>query len=161
MAFDGFIKIDGIKGETADHKHKEEIEVFSYTWGCKQSGSSSSGSGAGAGKVQVDDFSFVKRYDKSSPILFMKCCTGEHIKDALFTVRKAGGEQVEFIKLKFTDLVITSIQTGGSGSDEIPMETVAFTFTQCHIDYQEQGADGKPKGGPVHGGWDMKANKTV
>ena len=161
MAFDGFIKIDGIKGETGDHKHKEEIEVFSYTWGCKQSGSSSSGSGAGAGKVQVDDFSFVKRYDKSSPILFMKCCTGEHIKDALFTVRKAGGEQVEFIKLKFTDLVITSIQTGGSGSDEIPMETVAFTFTQCHIDYQEQGADGKPKGGPVHGGWDMKANKTV
>lgn len=161
MAFDGFIKIDGIKGETGDHKHKEEIEVFSYTWGCKQSGSSSSGSGAGAGKVQVDDFSFVKKYDKASPILFMKCCTGEHIKDALFTVRKAGGEQVEFIKLKFTDLVITSIQTGGSGSDEIPMETVAFTFTQCHIDYQEQGADGKPKGGPVHGGWDMKANKTV
>lgn len=161
MAFDGFIKIDGIKGETADHKHKEEIEVFSYTWGAKQSGSSSSGSGAGAGKVQVDDFSFVKKYDKSSPILFMKCCTGEHIKEANFTVRKAGGEQVEFIKMKFTDVVITSVQTGGSGADEIPMETIGFTFTQCHIDYQEQGADGKPKGGPVHGGWDIKANKTV
>lgn len=161
MAFDGFIKIDGIKGETADHKHKEEIEVFSYSWGCKQSGSSSSGSGAGAGKVQVDDFSFVKKYDKASPILFMKCCTGEHIKEANFTVRKAGGEQIEFIKIKFTDVVITSIQTGGSGSDEIPMETIAFTFTQCHVDYQEQGQDGKAKGGPVHGGWDMKANKTV
>lgn len=161
MAFDAFIKIDGIKGEALDHKHKEEIEVFSYNWGVQQSGSSSSGSGAGAGKCQVQNFSFVKRYDKSSPILFMKCCTGEHIKEANFAVRKAGGEQVEFIKFKFTEVVVTKVSTGGSGSDEIPMETIDFTFTQCHIDYQEQGADGKAKGGPVHGGWDMKVNKTV
>jgi type VI secretion system secreted protein Hcp len=161
MAFDAFIKIDGIKGEAMDLKHKEEIEVFSYTWGVSQAGSSSSGSGAGAGKCQISDFSFVKRYDRGSPILFMKCCTGEHIKEASFTIRKAGGEQVEFIKMKFVDLVLTKVDTGGSGSDEIPMETVNFTFTQCYIDYQEQGQDGKPKGGPVHGGWDMKVNKTV
>lgn len=162
MAFDAFLKIEGIKGESEDSKKKDEIEVFSYTWGATQVGTSGSGSGAGSGRCQIQDFSFVKKADKASPVLFEKCCTGEHIKEALFTVRKAGGEQLEFLKYKFTDIVITSVNIGGSsGGDDIPSETVTFTFTSCGVDYQAQGKDGKASGGVIHGGWDVKQNKKV
>lgn len=162
MAFDAFIKIDGITGEAEDHKHKDEIEVLSYSWSVAQTGTSASGSGAGSGKCEVANFEFSKKTDKSSPILFMKCATGEHIASALFTVRKAGGTQLEFLKYKFTDVVIAKYKSGGSGSgDDIPTEDIELNFTKCEIDYQAQDNKGAAKGGPVHGGWNVKENKTA
>ena len=161
MAFDSFIKLDGITGEAEDSKHKGEIEVFSYSFGVSQTGTSTSGTGAGSGKCQIDDLTFGKKVDKSSPILFMKCATGEHIPSALLVVRKAGGTQLEFVKVKMTDVVISGFTSGGSGNgDDIPMEEVKLNFTQVEFDYQAQDAKGAPSGGPVHGGWNVKQNKS-
>ena len=49
MAVDMFLKMDGIKGESVDDKHKDEIDVLSWSWGMSQSGSAHMGGGAGAG----------------------------------------------------------------------------------------------------------------
>ena len=57
MAVDMFVKIGDIKGESKDDKHKEEIDVLSWSWGVSQSGTMSSGGGGGAGKANFDDFS--------------------------------------------------------------------------------------------------------
>ncbi|MFN9993051.1 MAG: Hcp family type VI secretion system effector [Phycisphaerales bacterium] len=162
MAFDAFIKIDGITGEAEDHKHKGSIEVFSYNFGVLQRGSSSSGTGAGAGKAEVNNLVFTKRVDKSSPVLFMKCATGEHIKSALLTVRKAGGSQLEFVKVTIDDVVISEFKSGSENkSDEVPMETVELQFTQIKFEYQAQDAKGAASGGPVSGSWNVKTNKSV
>ena len=160
MAFDAFIKLGDIKGESQDSKHKGEIEVLSFHWGVTQSGTSAHGSGAGAGRASISDFSFVKHIDSASPILFQKCAEGEHIKDGLVTVRKAGGTQLEYLKYKFTDLMVSSVRPGGSsqGGDEIPLEEVSLNFAKCEVDYQPQGKDGKAQGGPIHGGWDLAQN---
>ncbi len=37
MASDIFAKIGDIKGESADSKHKDEIEVLSFSWGVTNS----------------------------------------------------------------------------------------------------------------------------
>lgn len=163
MAFDAFIKIGSIKGETADSKHKEEIEVLSFHFGVSNQGSSGAGSGGGSGKCQVSDFSFVKKVDKASPVLFQHCATGEHIKDAMFVCRKAGGTQLEYLKIKLVDVLVSSVRPGGSsqGGEEIPLEEVSLNFTQIHVDYQPQGPDGKAAGGAIHGGWDLKTNTKV
>lgn len=162
MASDMFIKIGDIKGETSDNTHKEEIEVLSFSYGATQTGSSAAGSGGGAGKVSLSDLSFVKRLDKSSPVLFVKCCTGEHIKDAMLVVRKAGGTQLEYLKIKLTDVLVSSIRPGGSAhGEDIPMEEVSLNFTKIEVTYQQQGADGKAMGGPVSGGWNLKTNVKV
>lgn len=160
MAFDAFIKLGDIKGESTDSKHKDEIEVYSFHWGATNTGMGGHGSGGGSGKVQVHDFSFIKKIDKASPVLFMKCCTGEHTKEGTFVVRKAGGTQLEYLKIKFYDILISSVRPGGSsqGSDDIPLEEVSLNFGKVEIDYQPQGADGKAAGGPVHGGWNLKEN---
>jgi type VI secretion system secreted protein Hcp len=160
MAFDSFLKLGDIKGEASDSKHKDEIEVYSFHWGVTNTGMGAHGGGGGSGKCQVADFSFVHKVDKSSPVLFQKCATGEHIKDALFVVRKAGGTQVEYLKYKFTDILVSSVRPGGSaqGADDVPLEEVSLNFGKCELDYQPQGADGKPAGGPIHGGWDLKQN---
>ena len=35
-AFDYFLKLDGIPGESIDAKHKGEIDVLSWSWGESQ-----------------------------------------------------------------------------------------------------------------------------
>src|SRR6478609_2866958 len=103
MAFDAFLKLDGIDGESTDDKHKNEIEVLSYSWGLTQSSSGDSGGGGGAGKATFQDLHFVSHLSKASPMLFLKCATGQHIKEGLITVRKAGGGQLEYLKITLTD----------------------------------------------------------
>jgi type VI secretion system secreted protein Hcp len=115
MAFDGFLKLDGIKGESADAKHKGEIDIISFSFGASQIGTQGSGGGGGSGKVQIHDIHFFKKVDASSPLLFLNCATGAHIKEATFVVRKAGGQQLEFLKIKLTDILISSIKPHGQG----------------------------------------------
>jgi type VI secretion system secreted protein Hcp len=160
--FDAFLKIDGIKGESADDKHKGEIDLMSFSWGVEQTGTSATGGGGGAGKAHFHDLSFLKKTDASSPLLFLNCANGSHIKEANLTVRKAGGTQLEYLKIKLTDVLVSSLQPSGNhGSDTIPMEQVSLNFAKVEVSYQPQGADGKAQGGPILAGWDVKANKKV
>jgi type VI secretion system secreted protein Hcp len=157
---DYFLKIDGIDGESSDDKHKGEIELESWSWGLTQSGSYSAGGGGGAGKVSMQDFHFVMRHNKASPRLMKAGATGEHIKEAQLTCRKAGGEQQEYMTIKFTDLLISSYQTGGSNGDVIPMDQISFNFAKIEQEYKPQKADGSLDS-PVKAGYDLKVNKAL
>jgi type VI secretion system secreted protein Hcp len=157
MSVDMFLKLDGIKGESKDHKHKDEIHIESFSWGVSQTGAHGAGGGGGAGKVAVHDISVTKFVDKATPELMLACCNGKHIKEGLITVRKAGEHPVEYMKIKLTDILISGVQDAGHGSDQLT-ENVSINFAKFHVDYQEQGADGKAAGGPVSMGWDVKGN---
>ena len=88
MATDIFAKIGDIKGESADAKHTDEIEVLSFSWGVANSPPTGSGSGSGAGKATFQDLSIVHGIDKATPELLKACATGLHIKDATITHRR-------------------------------------------------------------------------
>jgi type VI secretion system secreted protein Hcp len=153
---DYFLKIDGIQGESADKTHKNEIEIESFSWGANQTGTASRGGGMGAGKVQMQDFHFVMKVNKSSPKLMLACASGEHIKNAILTCRKAGKEQQEYLKITFTDLLVSNYQTNGTGAgDIIPMDQIALNFTKVEVEYKEQKPDGT-LGGAIKAFYDLK-----
>jgi len=140
---DYFLKLEGAPGESKDAKHKDEIQLESWSFGETQKGSFAKGGGGGAGKVEMGDFHFVMTVNKASPLLFQKCANGEHIKSAILTVRKAGKDQQEFLQWTFTDLLVSSYQTSGSGSDDLlPMDQISLNFAKVQIDYKEQNLDG-------------------
>lgn len=160
-AVDYFLKIEGIDGESQDHKHKSSIDVESWSWGETNSGDSAARGGLGAGKVVMQDFHFVMKINKSSPKLMLACATGEHIKKATLTCRKAGKEQQEFLKVTFSDLIVSSFQTGGSGhSDVVPTDQISLNYSKIEFEYKEQKPDGS-LGGAVKAGYDLKINKAV
>jgi type VI secretion system secreted protein Hcp len=130
MAVDMFLKLDGIKGESLDDKHKGEIEILSFSWGVTQSGAFASGGGGGSGKVSVHDISITKRTDSASPQLLKSCATGKHILTGLITVRKAGEKPVEYLKIKLEDILISSYQTSGHGSGS-PADGVSLDFKKA------------------------------
>jgi len=157
-AVDYFLKLKGIDGESHDSKHKNEIDLESWSWGETQGGGHASGGGGGAGKVVMQDFHFVMKINKASPKLFLACATGEHIGDAVLTCRKAGKEQQEFLIVKFTDLLVSSYQTGGSGhSDIVPTDQISLYFSKIEFQYKPQKTDGSLDA-PVSAGYNLKTN---
>jgi type VI secretion system secreted protein Hcp len=157
---DYFIKFDGIKGESADAKHKDEIDIESWSWGETHLGSTGAGSGAGAGKVSMHDFRFVMRLNTASLSLMRACATGQHIKSATFSGRKAGKGQQEYLTFKFFDVLVSSYETGGSEQgDVVPTDQVSFNFAKIEIEYKQQKPDGSLAPGAEFK-YDLKANKT-
>jgi len=156
MAADIFAKIGDIKGESLDSKHKDEVEVLSWSWGVAQSGSITGG--GGQGKASFNDFHFTHSIDKSSPVLMKACATGNHIKDATITVRKAGKGQQEYLIIKMTDIIITGVSPSGSGDSAATAESVALQFGKVELEYKPQKADGSLDAG-VFFKYDIKAQK--
>jgi type VI secretion system secreted protein Hcp len=157
MAVDMFLKLDGVKGESKDSKCKDQIHIESFSWGMNQTGAHSVGGGGGAGKVSVHDISITKFVDKSSPTLMLFCANGKHIGEGLITVRKAGEKPLDYLKIKLADILVSSVQHAGHGSDLLT-ENVTLNFSKFHVEYQEQDEKGAGKpGGEM--GWDVKANQ--
>lgn len=162
MAVDIFIKIGDIKGESQDKTHKDEIEVLNWSWGMSQSGNMHTGTGGGAGKVSIQDLSLTKYVDKASPNLMMHCSSGKHVPKVTLTVRKAGGDaQVEYLIINLEEVLISSLSTGGSGSDDRLIENVTLNFAKVTVDYQPQKADGTKDGGPIKYGWNIRSNVKI
>ena len=158
---DYFLKVDGIDGESTDSKHKNEIEVESFSFGESQSGTFAHGSGGGAGKVSMQDFHFTMKLNKASAKLALACASGQHIKKAVLTARKAGGTQQDFYIVTLSDLLVSSYQVGGSGRGElIPIDQVSLNFAKIEWKYQLQDDKGNV-GNPVITGWDLKQNKKL
>ena len=161
---DYFLKIDGIDGESTDSKHKSEIGVLSWSWGETNTGTSAHGSGGGAGKVSMQDFHFVMYNNKASPKLMLACASGEHIKKAVLTCRKAGKDQQEFFKVTMSDLLVSSYQTGFSGSSNAdrrpPVDRFSLNFARIEVAYKQQDAKGS-MGAAVQSGWDLRKNVKI
>jgi len=136
-ASDYLLEIEGIKGESSDAKRPGTIEIESFSWGVSNAGSFAGGGGGGAGKVSMQDFHFVMKLGKATPKLMEACATGQHIKEAKLFVRKAGGDgPVEYFVLTFTDILVSSYrQSGASGTDSIPVDTLSLSVNAVQVDY--------------------------
>ena len=137
MPFDAFPKIEGIEGESVDKDHKGEIEILSFHWGITN---------PERGRTRIEDFQVVKSVDLASPALFDTVCAGDRIKEAQFTLRKAGGGgEGDYFKITMEDVLVTSVtHAGNAGGDAIPMEQVSLDFDKVEVEYRTQDSQGKP-----------------
>jgi len=157
MAVDMFLTLDGVKGESKDQAHTQDIDILSWSWGMENSGSAHEGGGAGSGKVTVQDVNITKYIDSSSPKIMLSCCDGAHFATAMITVRKAGEHPVEYLKIKMQELLITSVSSGGSGGDDRLTENIGLNFAKVTVEYVPQNDKGAP-GKMMPFSWDVAAN---
>jgi len=146
MAVDMFLKLDNVKGEARDSKHKGEIDVLAWSWGVSQSGTTHLGGGGGSGKASFQDISITKYVDAGSTTLMRMCATGEHIPNAVLTVRKAGKVALEYLVYKMKEILVTSVATGGSGGEDRLTENITLNFANVDVTYKEQKDDGTAGG---------------
>jgi len=162
MAVDYFLKIAGIPGESNDAKHKNEIEVQSFSWSEQAISASSTGSGgAGSGKVVPGDFRFTAHVSKASPLLMLACAMGTHVKDATLVARKSGSTPIEFLTLVFSDVRVSSYAIAGAHEDESgPLDSVSLSFATLRMTYRLQKPDGSV-GQSIVGAFDFQALKKI
>lgn len=155
---DYFLKLADIPGESLDSTHKDWIDIMSWSWGLSNPSASSATGGAGAGKVRFHDLVITKLVDKASPQLLLACASGKHIKTAKVVARKAGGEH-DYLIYTFQNLLCSSDKISGSGTN-FPTEEITLNFSQVHVEYHQQNADGK-LGSAIGGGWDIVKNQPL
>ena len=154
---DYFLKLEGIKGESQDHKHKGEIQLQLFSWGALNESGGGHGGGMGVGRVRMRDFNFLTYTHVGSPALMLACASGESIATAVLTCRKAGKEQQEYLKIVFHDVMITACHLQGT---ELPIDIVSFRYNTIEMEYHEQKNDGS-LAGAVKAGWNLKATQKV
>jgi type VI secretion system secreted protein Hcp len=159
MAVDMFLKLDDVKGESADDKHKDEIDVLSWSWGITQSATGHVGGGSGSGKANVSDIHITKYIDSSSHKLLKSTATGTHFKEALLTIRKAGEKPLEYIKITMKEVLISSISCGGSGGEDKLTENITLNFADVDYVYTPQKPDGSG-GSALPFGYHIAQNKA-
>ena len=138
MAMDMFLTLEPIKGESRDKTYKDKIDVLAWSWGMSNSGSAQLGGGMGAGKVNVQDISLTKWIDAASCDLMKSCCNGKHFGEGKLIVRKAGETPLEYLIITMTDVIITSVSTGGSGGEDRLTENVSLNFAKVNVKYAQQ-----------------------
>jgi len=162
MPANAFLRIHGIKGESTDDRHREWIEVLSFSWGCsQQAGAFQAGSGGGSSRrADFADLTIVKPLDAATPLLFMACAKGEHIQEVVLELCRTGGDGLKFMEYKMSDVTVSSAAVSG-GDGEDATDTVSFTCGKIEQTYvKRKDADGKG-GGKIQAGWDLEANKPV
>jgi len=137
------LKLDGIKGENKTSKHKDEIEITSWSWGVHNP-TNRTGGGLSAGKAHPGEVSFTKQTDTASAKLLELCNSGKHIATGTLTCAKSTGDKtpVDYLTFTFKELHIASFQAGGSSGEDVGIESCSFAFSELEYDYKAQGKDG-------------------
>jgi type VI secretion system secreted protein Hcp len=130
-AVDMFLDIPGVSGESTDPVHTNQMDVLAWSWGMSNSG----GVVGGAGKANFQDVSFTKYVDTASSVLMLHCANGAHFTTATLYVLKAGATPNDYIKIIMTDVLVTSVSTGGSGGEDKLTENVSLNFAKVEFDY--------------------------
>ena len=164
MAFDAFLKIDGIPGESSDSRHADWIEILQFAHRMEQPASvtASSTGGATAERVNHGTFDIIHLVDKASPKIYDACCTGKHIKEVTIELCRAGGDKVKYMEIKLEQVLVSKVEAAGTANDEgFPSEKVSFSYGKIKWVYTQQKRTDGLGGGNVNSGWDLTANKAI
>ena len=155
-----FLKLDGITGDSTDDGHKNQIDVSSFAFAVGRGGDGTGSGGRGAaGRSHLQTMRIDKVYDSASPKLFRAAATGQHIRSAVLTFRRAGDDRdVEFLAYTLSDVQVTSYDQGGTDGDARDLgsleEEVGLTAAKVHLTEQTVGSDGK-KGPVLNADWTL------
>jgi type VI secretion system secreted protein Hcp len=156
-AVDMFLKLTDISGESTNAKHKDEIEIISYSLGLNNTNAVISGA---ANRPVFSDITLAKRVDKSTPLLMLNCAKGQHVTQAILTLARSGIDASNFMVITLDDVIITNISSSGAAGSDVPFETVSLNYGKIKLDYYQQ----KPDGSIILAGtfaYDLITNKTL
>jgi type VI secretion system secreted protein Hcp len=153
-----FLKIDGVQGESTIPGHLNEIDVLAYSFGASNSGSTGTGGGGGAGKANFQDLSLTKRVDGTSPVLLLACASGQHFGTVeLKGVRGKNTKMEEYLIIKLTNVLVSSVSAGGTDGGDASAENISFNFEKIQFIVRKTNPNGT-LGAPVTMTWNVSSN---
>jgi type VI secretion system secreted protein Hcp len=132
-----------VKGESTTEGHADDIEIHAWGWGA--SAGSAIGSTAATARRQYRPLVVTKGIDSASTGLMAALATNDEVKEATLTMRKAGGEALDYYRLTLKKARVVSVEIDVDEQGH-PVERVSFTFTAIDIEYKRQDGAGASAG---------------
>jgi type VI secretion system secreted protein Hcp len=151
-----FLKIEGIRGESNDDRHADEIDIDSLGWAVSENALLTC-----QPEVRRSVFQPIlvsKRIDRSSPRLMEAAAAGTHFATATLSMDKGGEGRITFIRIKLTDAVVSAYRMGAGGG-RLPADGFSLNYTTITVEYVPQRSDGGP-GETVSFCWNVKQNRV-
>ena len=147
---DMFLKLDSaragvVKGESEDPAHMGEIQIDEWSWG--MTGSPGIGGGSPGRKTALDELHLHKRLDSASTGLMSVMRNNDLVKKAVLSVRKAGGNPIDYLVITLERARITKYEVHTAhGDGPRVLEHIALAFEKIDVAYHQQDEKGQKKG---------------
>ena len=129
-----------LKGESIATGHVGDIEVLSWTWAL--SGSSAVGSAKANARRSYSALTIIKSIDVATTALMSALATNDEVKEARLTMRKSGGDPLDYFTVKLSGARIEQVRHEVSETGEA-RERVDIVFTKVDVEYKQQDATGR------------------
>ncbi len=126
----GYLKFEGVKGESQDKDHSDWIDVISVDWGATRSTVTRSGASLRQPRLEAGTVTITKRVDKASPSLMMRNASGKPTKTVVIE-SNYGGARATYLKYELQNVRITSLKTAGSGAQMT--ETITLSYKKIRL----------------------------
>ena len=134
-----FLKIDGIKGESLDRWHKEEIEIQQWNWTTTNEIHWERNQGGHSAGMKMTGVHIFKVCDRASTTLYQYCVTGKHFKHARSICRKNDAEKkLEYLTIEMEDVMVAAVKWSGNGEAQILVEEIDLSFAEFYLTYKTQ-----------------------
>jgi len=124
-----------VKGEGTTEGHIDDIVV--QTWGWGVTANTAIGSTQATGRRSYRHLVVTKGIDSASTGLLSALVSNDEVKEATLTMRKAGGEALDYFRMMLSNARIVNVelavQPGGTA-----LEHVTIAFTKVEIEYKRQ-----------------------
>lgn len=162
MAFDAFLKIDGIEGESTDDKHQNWIEISAFSHGMTQrvADTASSAGARASERASHGQFVVIKDLDKASPKLAVYLNQGKNIDKIRLELCRATGEKTCYMVYELHDVIVGSVAVHGKKDDDrgLPTEEVSFAYGKITWTYTVTDTKTGKAGGNIEGHWSVVDN---
>ena len=125
-----YMYVPGIPGSSLDADHPDWIEVLSMSQGVSSTKKA----------VACSDVSIMKVLDQAGPALWAAAAVGQVFPEVRIEVVKGGESPGVVYDIRISAAKVTSSQT--SGSSELPMESVSFSYHSITLTFNAQDAKG-------------------
>lgn len=155
----GYMKIDGVDGESTDAGHEKWINLLSVSQGLSRPmKAGASGSTRQRASTDVGDVVVVKEMDSSTTKLIQALCDGKNYKEILIDLCTSTGKEgrVPYYQWKLEKCFITSYDVSGGATDgSVPTESLSINFERIHWTYDKMDKDGNSTG-KIPASWDVE-----
>lgn len=129
-----------IKGESKSIDHLDDIRIESWMWGVNST--------AAVGSVQANSrrsytaLTVFKAIDVATTALMSALVTNDEVKEAKLTMRKSGGDPLDYFTIKLAGARIVQVSHEVSAAGEA-RERIEIVFTKVDVEYKQQDAAGR------------------
>lgn len=128
-----------LKGEVTVDGHEDEIRVHSWRWAV--AASAAIGSTRRTARRSYSGLTVVKWLDSATTGLLAALATNDEVKEARLTMRKAGGEQVDYFIVTLSGARVSDVEHVADEGGTV-LESVTLEFTKVSVEYRSQKATG-------------------